>query len=297
MTNVNRNYKDTIFRMVFKEKKELLALYNAVADRNYGNPNLLEIKTLENAIYMGIKNDVSFMIDSRLYLYEHQSTVCPNIPLRNLLYVADQLQEMTESVDLCTSKRILIPTPEFVTFYNGTEKCPEKQEIRLSESFEKGTENPKLELKVLVLNINPGYNVKLMNSCRTLRDYSLYVSAVREYSKSMSLEEAVECAVEDCIKKDILKEFLRKQKAEVMKVSLYEYDAAKHDRTVLNEGIEIGRKEGIKEGYAEGIRAFIIDNLEDGKSEEIIIEKIIKRFQLQADEAKKFYESLSANQL
>lgn len=274
LTNVNRNYKDTIFRMVFREKKELLALYNAVADRSYENPEHLEIKTLENAIYMGIKNDVSFLIDSRLYLYEHQSTVCPNIPLRNLLYVADQLQEMTESEDLCTSKRIMIPTPEFVTFYNGMEKCPEKQEIRLSESFEKDTDNPKLELKVLVLNINPGYNGKLMNACRTLRDYSLYVAAVREYSKRMSLEEAVERAVEECIKKDILKEFLRKQKAEVMKVSLYEYDAAKHDRTLLSEGIEIGKKEGMQQGKRDLTAALVRKKLEKGHSIEQIAEAL-----------------------
>ena len=70
----NRNYKDTVFRMLFSDRKNLLSLYNAVNQSNYKNPEDLEIVTLENAIYMGIKNDLAFIMDTNLYLYEHQST-------------------------------------------------------------------------------------------------------------------------------------------------------------------------------------------------------------------------------
>ena len=85
----NRTYKSSVFVMVFQEKKELLELYNAVSGKHYEDPEELETNTLDNAIYMSIKNDLSFIIDSRLSLYEHQSTYNPNLPLRCLLYVAD----------------------------------------------------------------------------------------------------------------------------------------------------------------------------------------------------------------
>lgn len=80
---VNREHKDTVFRMIYKEKKELLTLYNALNGTDYQNPEELTVTMLENAIYFGMKNDVSFLLDSRLMLYERQSTWNPNIPLRD----------------------------------------------------------------------------------------------------------------------------------------------------------------------------------------------------------------------
>ena len=84
---VNRKYKDTIFRMLFKEKENLLSLYNAVNGTSYVDTDGLEITTLQDAVYMNYKNDVSFVFDFELNLYEHQSTVNPNMPLRDLIYV------------------------------------------------------------------------------------------------------------------------------------------------------------------------------------------------------------------
>lgn len=78
---VARNHKDRLFRMIFREKKELLSLYNAVNGTFYTNAEDLEIVTLENAIYMNMKNDLAFIMDSYLNLYEHQSTYSPNMPL------------------------------------------------------------------------------------------------------------------------------------------------------------------------------------------------------------------------
>ena len=101
-TNVQRNYKDTIFNMLFKDKENLLSLYNALNRTDYTDVNGLEIATLENAVYMNYKNDVSFVFDYELMIYEHQSTMNPNMPLRDLFYVTSILQKRigTESTIL-----------------------------------------------------------------------------------------------------------------------------------------------------------------------------------------------------
>ncbi|MCR5755765.1 MAG: hypothetical protein K6G30_13250 [Acetatifactor sp.] len=119
--HVIRTYKDTVFRMLFTDRKELLELYNAVNDTEYQNPEELIITTLDSAIFMTIKNDVSFVVDMRLGLYEQQSTVNPNMPLRNLLYVSQVYEELVVRTDLYSRKRIMLPAPHFITFYNGEE--------------------------------------------------------------------------------------------------------------------------------------------------------------------------------
>ena len=104
-TNVRRDYKARLFEMIFRGKEELLGLYNAVNGTNYSNPDELEINTLENAIYLSMHNDVSFIIDSRLSLYEHQSTYSPNLPLRYLFYVSDLYSKMTKDSNLYESRK------------------------------------------------------------------------------------------------------------------------------------------------------------------------------------------------
>ena len=126
-TSVRRDYKARLFEMIFREKEELLGLYNAVNGTNYSNPDELEINTLENAIYLSMHNDVSFIIDSRLSLYEHQSTYSPNLPLRYLFYVSDLYSKMTKDSNLYGSRRITIPAPRFLIFYNGKEARPERE--------------------------------------------------------------------------------------------------------------------------------------------------------------------------
>ena len=118
---VTTKYKDTLFRMLFKEKQKLLELYNAINNTEYKDPNELEVVTLENAVYMSIKNDVSCLLDMRIQLYEQQSTVNPNMPLRDLMYVCDQYGKYIIVKDIYTRRLIKLPTPKFVVFYNGTE--------------------------------------------------------------------------------------------------------------------------------------------------------------------------------
>ena len=145
---VVHTYKDTVFRMLFSDKKELLVLYNAVNGTDYDNPDDLQITTLENAIYMSYKNDISFVLDFRLSLFEHQSTVNPNMPLRDLIYVTRVFEGILIRYDLYSSKLIRLPNPQFITFYNGMTKQPERRIYRLSDAFEKPEKEPSLELIV-----------------------------------------------------------------------------------------------------------------------------------------------------
>lgn len=128
---VIQRYKDTVFRKIFMNPKELLSLYNAVNDTHYNNPEELEVTTLENAIYMNMKNDVSCVLDMWMNLYEHQSTVNPNIPLRDLFYTSRLYENMIVKRDIYSSKPIMLPAPKFITFYNGVEQQPERRIMKL----------------------------------------------------------------------------------------------------------------------------------------------------------------------
>ena len=248
---VIQNYKDTVFRMIFMEPGELLNLYNAVNDTHYDNPEELEVTTLENAIYMNVKNDISCILDMWMNLYEHQSTVNPNIPLRDLFYTARLYENIIIRKDVYSSKRIMLPTPKFITFYNGVEKQPERRIMKLSDSFErKGEAN--LELTVVQLNINSGYNEELKQGCPTLYQYMQYVEKVRAYKETMPIEKAVGKSVDECIAEGILKDFLIKHKAEAIQMSIFEYDEELHKRTLLEEGFEKGMEQGLELGRAEG---------------------------------------------
>lgn len=251
--HVVRNQKDTVFRMLFREKKELLELYNALNGSAYNSPDGLTICTLDNAIYMNFKNDISFLLDSELNLYEHQSTYNPNMPLRDLVYIAKQLEKYARDETIYSSTLVKIPVPRFVVFYNGTGEQPERQILWLSDAFEKETAEPELELKVLMLNINLGHNKDLMEKCRTLKEYSQYVERVRKYAKSMRIEEAVERAVTECIKDGILADFLSAQRAEVIAVSIFEYNEEEEMRKIRASEYKSGREEGIKLGIEQGI--------------------------------------------
>lgn len=261
---VNRNYKDTVFRMLFREKESLLSLYNALNRTSYTDINSLKITTLENALYMNYKNDISFVFDSELMLYEHQSTVNPNMPLRNLIYVTKVWQAIVREQSLYGEHLILIPAPQFVVFYNGTASQPEKQILRLSESYKKMQKQPELELVVTVYNINMGCNQDLLDSCHLLREYAQYVELVRTYARKQIFPEAVEKAVDYCIRNGILSDFLSKNRSEAIEVCIFEFDEEKF----LKDEREYSFRKGQKEG--ENRFAQLLQNLIDAdRSEEI----------------------------
>ena len=250
--NAQRRYKDTVFRMLFNEKENLLSLYNAVNRSSYTEVDDLEITTLENAVYTNYKNDVSFIFGFELMLYEHQSTVNPNMPLRDLIYVTNILQGLTTEDNLYGSELIRLPSPKFVVFYNGTDFQPTQQVLRLSDAFLQKQEQPELELAVTVYNINWGYNQELMEACRLLAEYAQYVNQVRQFAEEMPFAEAVENAVDYCIGHDILADFLTKNRAEAIAVSIFEYDEEKHLNKEREAAYQKGKYEGHKEGREKG---------------------------------------------
>lgn len=250
----NRKYKDTIFRWLFSDRENLLSLYNAVTGGDYREADALTVVTLENAVYLGMKNDVAFLVDTGLYLYEHQSTYNPNIPLRNLFYIASEYQLLVKDKSIYSSVLQKIPVPKFLVFYNGMTQMGDSEELRLSAAYESLRGEPDLELKVTMLNINAGHNKELMEQCRILKEYSLYVARVRKYAAQKKLNEAVEQAITECIREGILAEFLSRNRAEVVKVSIFEYDQELEEKKLREAEYEHGRQEGMEAGRAAGIK-------------------------------------------
>ena len=261
--HANRKHKDTVFRMLYSDKKAILELYNALNGTDYQNPDDLTITTLENAVYMAMKNDVSFLLDARMTLYEHQSTWNPNMPLRDLLYIARLMEKSVNRKSLYQSEMIKIPAPHFVVFYNGKEKKPEDTTIKLSDAFLQKEEEPRLELKVRYLNINQGCNQELMKRCRTLREYSEFVARIRRYMVGeTAIEEAVDRAVTECIAEGILADFLRSQRAEVIAMSIFEYNEEEEMRKLRKGEQEIGEKRGEIKGKIKGKAESVLEVLE-----------------------------------
>ena len=284
---VNRIYKDRLYKMIFNDKSELLKLYNAINRTNYTDPAMLTITTLDNAIYMTMENDLSFIIDMRLALYEQQSTVNPNLPLRFLMYITDIYSAYTKDMNIYGSKKVQIPLPSFVIFYNGVKSQPDRTEFLLSELFHPTTNQPALELKAVMLNINKGHNQELMNACHTLRDYSEYVARIRTYSAEMPLADAVEKAITECITENILRDFLLKNRAEAKAMSIYEYDEAKTMRMFREEGYEDGERNG-------KIQATIEMCLEFNLSPDAIIQKLMTKFQFSESQAQEYLDNYIA---
>ena len=252
---VNRTFKSTVFIMLFEDKNNLLELYNAMTEKHYTDPELLEINTLENAIYMTMKNDVSFLIDGRLSLYEHQSTYNPNLPLRFLLYISKLYAGITKDANLYGTKVVHLPSPEFVIFYNGEEEKPERMVLKLSDMYEIKSREAKLELQAVMLNISGDNNTGLKEACRTLKEYAIYTNKIRKYTKSMALSDAVERAINECIAEGVLEEFLKKHKAEAKEMSIFEYDQEKHMKQEREAAWEDGHSAGIEEGRAAEAKA------------------------------------------
>ncbi len=213
---VNRKYKDSLFRMIFSEKEELLTLYNAINGSSYTDPELLEVNTIEDVLYMGMKNDVSFLIGDYLNLYEEQSTLNPNMPLRGLFYFSRLYQGYVakNKLDIYGRRMLALPMPKYIVFYIGADDIGESREMRLSDIFLKQTgEVPALECVATCLNVNYGHNQSLMAQCRKLREYSVLIARIRwELASGKELPLAVDSAVQYCIDHQVLDDFLRKHR-------------------------------------------------------------------------------------
>ena len=292
---LNTKYKDRLFRLIFHEKKELLELYNAVNESHYTNPDDLEITTIEDVVYMGMRNDLSFIIGDEMNLYEHQSTFCPNLPLRGLFYFSSVYKAYTEPMKhkLYSTSELKIPFPQYIVFYNGIEEKPERQELKLSSLFignGKG-KAPALECTALVLNVNYGQNKELMERCKTLKEYAQFIAIIRRnLATGMKHQEAVEQAIDKCVQNDILAEILRKNRSEIMKSILTEWDENEYREFLKEEswkdGHESGKLEGMREGIIEMIK--LCQEFQVPQNETLL--KIKNAFSLEDEDARHYID-------
>ena len=279
----NRQYQDRLFKAIFgreEHKDWLLSLYNALNGSSYTDPSAIEINTIAGLIYVTMKNDISFLIDSQLNLYEQQSSYNPNMPLRGLMYFAELYQKhlTRQDKDLFTTAIVKIPTPNFVVFYNGSRELPDVTKLRLSDAFEVPEENGDFEWTATMLNINSGHNKTLFQKCKPLYHYSCYVDRVKSNVRSgMTKEKAVSEAVSFAIRNDFLDGYFKLQKAEVLNMSLTEFDQEAYDRHRFNEGKEVGIAEGERKNALQNARNLLCMKLGS-------VEQIAQATQLSVDE-------------
>ena len=261
-------YRDRLFKAIFgrdteQSKKWRLELYNALNGSHYTDPDALKLNTIENVIYITMKNDVSFLIDSQMNLYEQQSTYNPNMPLRGLMYFS-QLYQMFISQnekDVHSSKIVKIPNPKFIVFYNGTQNFPDRLKLRLSDAFEKEDKSGDFEWTAEMININPGHNKTLQKICEPLYNYTSYVSRISgNKKKGLTAKEAVDEAVDWAIKENLFDGFFKLQKEEILAMSLTEYDEESIHRAWYNDGLE----DGIEQTKIENARKFFENGVSIG---------------------------------
>lgn len=253
-----RNYKDLVFRKIFHDKEKLLSLYNALNHSHYEDPELLHITTLENAVYLSLQNDLSFVVDFDLWFFEHQSTLNPNMPYRFLLYLASEYSKLNTDDLLYSNKLQMLDTPQA----------------------------PQLELQVQVININLGFNAELMDACQILKEYAQFVAEVRKQAKVYPNRQAIVQAVDVCIKKDILKEFLLENKKEVIDMVFFEYDAEAEKRVIYKDGRADGKEEGKAEEIVRLCKKFHV-------SKEDTIRELETELSISTQAAMDYYDNFS----
>lgn len=265
----NKEYKSDVFSMLLQDKKRAMEIYNAINGTDYDDPELVEMTTLDDKSFsLTVRNDASFILDANLSLYEHQSTYCPNMPLRDLLYFASIIQKQIKAQkrDIYGGRILKIPVPHFVVFYNGKEDAPDQYDLRLSDAFEKETEDPEIELVCHVYNINSGKNTPLLSKCQTLREYMYFVDMVRKNNEiSGNLENAIEKAINQCMEENVLRDFLAQHREEVMHVMTLDYTFERRLEMQRAEAIEDGERIGKEIGKEEKLSEQIRKKIQKGK--------------------------------
>ena len=234
----NMRYKDRVFKFIFgnpANKEWTLSLYNAVNGSRHSNPDDIRFNTMEDVVYMGMKNDVSFIILNEVNLWEHQSTFNPNMPWRFLNYASKLYEKriVTSDYSRYSSRLQPLPKPHCLCFYNGTAEQPERRVLKLSDAF--GGEAD-IEVKVTMLNINFGKNRALTDACQPLREYAWLVERVRERQREMqNFEAAVDAAINEMPEDFVIRRFLIANRAEVRGMFLTEYDEERERELLRRE--------------------------------------------------------------
>ena len=247
-----REYKDRLFCFIVgseQHREWTLSLYNAVNGSNYTDPGAIVITTLTQVVYMGMHNDVAFLISDEINLYEQQSTYNPNMPLRLMQYTANIYEKL---ITLWRRNKygktlISLPVPKLVVFYNGPKDVSEETILNLSDAFpEEKRDFSDIAVRVRMININKGRSPRVVSVCKPLEEYTWLVDRIRELEREMGLEAAVDAALEQMPRDYQIRPFLEANRVEVKKMLLTEYDEAKT--------MELFKEEGRAEGRAEGER-------------------------------------------
>ncbi len=286
-----RTYKDELFRMIFggenaRSARWRLDLYNALSGKHHTNPADLKITTLENAIYIEMKNDISFLVDSQMTLIEHQSSYNPNMPLRGLMYFAMlyQIYVSNKDEDLYGTSLIKIPAPKYIVFYNGNKQLEETSYLKLSDAFTNFEEKGLFEWTATVKNINADYNLALQNHCKALNDYVKYVDRIKTNLKNdIRTNEAIEEALDWAISENLLEGFFREQRAKVLAVSITEFDKELYDRCRRREGYNEGLEQGAHQKAIESAKKALSLNLTPEQVSQITDLPIEEIFKLNAE--------------
>ncbi len=290
MTKVNREYKDRLFRLLFgteEMKENILQLYNALNGSHYENISDLELTTIEDVIYIRMKNDVSFLFDSFLSVWEQQSTFNPNMPVRGLMYFGMLYEKYIKSngINIYNKSLKKIPTPRYVVFYNGVEERPAVEKLKLSDAFINEDKSGDFEWTAIEYNLNKGKNDQLLENCQPLREYMELINRIRKFSQEYEIEKAVDMAVDSCIRDGILKEFLEKHKAEVCGMVLTEFD----EKAFAEDMREEGRIEGLEEGLVRGHAEEKIENISNlMQNLSLTAEKAMEALGIPAEEYDKY---------
>ena len=258
-----RNYKDSLFRNIFKDKKRLCSLYNALSGESI-SPRDIKINTLRGTFFNDIKNDISFEVGNHtVVLMEHQGSWNPNMPLRMLWYIG-KLYRRHIDVDMAyRSKMVKIPAPKFYVLYNGSKDEPEHRIMRLSEAFE--GESHSLELVADSYNINLAKGKKLLDSCYELWCYSVFVAKVQEYlAAKQELSQAIKSAIRYCRDNELMKEYFKEHEKEVLDMVTFKWDDKRAREIAEEEGRADGLAEGMEKGRAEGRLRTLCDLVKDG---------------------------------
>ena len=249
-----RAIKDSLFVALFNNEAAARELYNAISGADYGTETPITMTTLDDVLYKGIKNDVSFTVgDVYMALFEQQSSFSRNLPLRILLYITRGYERLIPNKETHKDKLLKIPRPCPVVLYTGRDRGKNAMEhdrvtLRLSDAF-KGDPGPfgSLELEAPVLNITPGYNDDLLRRSPRLRGYMDFITHLREQERTMPRMEAVVAALDWCIARDILADFFREHRREVSNMILNELTNADAIEAVREETREETWEEAWKE--------------------------------------------------
>jgi predicted transposase/invertase (TIGR01784 family) len=262
----NREYKASVFSLLFSDTDILRELYGAIEGVALDPGVSIAINTLEGAFFKNQLNDLSFLVDNKLVvLIEHQSTINPNMPLRLLMYIGRLYEKLIDRKKRYSDMQIPLPCPEFIVLYNGTEPYDDQKTLKLSDAFEKvgylkdGIEPLELELIVKVYNVNPGHNEAILKKCEELSGYGIFVDKVREYKKAISDKEAAFTkAIKYCIDHNILRQFLELHTSEVLNMLLDEWNMTEYGEVQREEGRNEGRKDDARRALQEGLSIDVI---------------------------------------